>query len=385
MSWKRSGILLIHAGLIVLMMSELITGLFAVEGNMPIATGATTNYVKRNEHMELAVVRPVNKDAEELTAVPASILRKGGLIQNPDLPFDVRVVRYMPNTKDLVEPPAGVDNPATAGFGLKLLALEQPEGVGVDSDSKFDAPSAYLQLRTKGSDEPPKVYLVSALLRGPQTVKAGGQDYEISLRPHRDYKPYAIHLLDFTHSVYPGTDIPKDFRSRVRVTGPGEERDSDIYMNRRCASRARRFTRPAFSAATRAPSCRWCATPAGSCPTSPANGHSRAGRAFRHEPDRLPSEGAGMNGYGRIVFPIVVGCMALGYLALSTGPADERARPTGCTCTSSASCRSSPRATAASSRSRPTRAPSSCSSAAARSSTTTSGTSTRPSSGCSTC
>src|SRR5438445_13176121 len=33
MTWKRSGILLIHAGLIVMMMSELITGLMAVEGH----------------------------------------------------------------------------------------------------------------------------------------------------------------------------------------------------------------------------------------------------------------------------------------------------------------------------------------------------------------
>ena len=229
--WKRSGILLIHAGLIVLMLSELITGLFAVEGNMPIATGASTNYVERNEHMELAVVAPIDKQTESLTAVPSSILRKGGLIQNKDLPFDVRVVRYMPNTKDLVEPREGLANPATAGVGLKLVALEQPEGVGVDSDSKFDAPSAYVELRAKRSDEPPKVYLVSALLRGPQTVAAAGKEYEISLRPHRDYKPYTIHLQEFTHSVYPGTDIPKDFRSRVRVSGPGEERDSEIYMN----------------------------------------------------------------------------------------------------------------------------------------------------------
>src|SRR5262245_26420790 len=33
-NWKRSGILLIHAGLIVMMLSELFTGLFAVESRM---------------------------------------------------------------------------------------------------------------------------------------------------------------------------------------------------------------------------------------------------------------------------------------------------------------------------------------------------------------
>ena len=92
-AWRRTGILLIHAGLIVLMMSELVTGLFAVEGNMPIATGSSTNFIERNEHMELAVVAPVDKQNEAVTSVPSSILRKGGLIRNEALPFDVQVLR----------------------------------------------------------------------------------------------------------------------------------------------------------------------------------------------------------------------------------------------------------------------------------------------------
>jgi hypothetical protein len=231
-SWKRSGILLIHAGLIVLMMSELITGLFAVEGNMPIATGASTNYVERNDHMELAVVEPLDKEQEAVTSVPASILRKGGVIQHKDLPFDVRVVKYLPNTKDFVKPTEGA-NPATAGFGLQFAALEQPEGVGVDNDQKYDAPSAYLDLRAKGTGESLGVYMVSALLREPQTVAVGDRKYEISLRPHRDYKPFTLHLLEFTHSIYPGTTIPKDFRSRVRLEDPkrGENHEVEIYMN----------------------------------------------------------------------------------------------------------------------------------------------------------
>ena len=40
-------------------------------------------------------------------------------------------------------------------------------------------------------------------------------------------------LLKATHSKYPGTDIPKDFRSRVRIDNPksGEKREVEIYMN----------------------------------------------------------------------------------------------------------------------------------------------------------
>ncbi len=49
----------------------------------------------------------------------------------------------------------------------------------------------------------------------------------------RYYKPYSIKLLAFNHDFYPGTDIPKNFSSRIHLTDPatGEDRDVLIYMN----------------------------------------------------------------------------------------------------------------------------------------------------------
>jgi len=66
-----------------------------------------------------------------------------------------------------------------------------------------------------------------------QSVNVAGKNYSFAFRPARAYKPFSLTLLKATHSVYPGTDIPKDFRSRVRVQNPGkgEDREVDIYMN----------------------------------------------------------------------------------------------------------------------------------------------------------
>src|SRR5256885_1906896 len=57
-TWKRSGILLIHSGLVVMMLGELVTGLFAAEGRMAIANGASANYTEDDHAAELAVVDP---------------------------------------------------------------------------------------------------------------------------------------------------------------------------------------------------------------------------------------------------------------------------------------------------------------------------------------
>ena len=53
------------------------------------------------------------------------------------------------------------------------------------------------------------------------------------LRPRRDYKPFSLQLLDFQHDIYPGTDIPKNFSSRVVLERPdkSEKREVLIYMN----------------------------------------------------------------------------------------------------------------------------------------------------------
>ena len=53
------------------------------------------------------------------------------------------------------------------------------------------------------------------------------------MRPVRYYKNYSVTLMDFSHKRYKGTDIPKDFSSRIRLRNPqtAEDREVLIYMN----------------------------------------------------------------------------------------------------------------------------------------------------------
>ena len=238
LTWKRSGIILLHAGVIVLMLGELCTGLFAVEGNMTIPSGASANYIEHMDDMELDVIDPTDAKTDDVvTVIPAAMLHKGGLIQNELLPFDVKVERYMANSAEPAAPKPGEDNPATAGFGLKAVAAPKEPGVGVDQDQKVDMPSAYVTLMKKGTDESLGTYFVSAywdmMGREAQEVDVDARKFQLDLRPRREYKPYTVQLLEFTHSVYPGTEIPKDFSSRVRLLDKanGEDREVRIRMN----------------------------------------------------------------------------------------------------------------------------------------------------------
>ena len=76
-------------------------------------------------------------------------------------------------------------------------------------------------------------WLVSEYIDDPQTFTWNNHTYALTLRPLRNYKPYSIQLLKFRHDVYPGTDIPKNFSSRILLQRPQtrEKREVLIYMN----------------------------------------------------------------------------------------------------------------------------------------------------------
>jgi hypothetical protein len=242
MSWKRSGILLIHSGLVVMMLSELITGLYGIEGKMTIFTLSSANYLEQHDHKELAIIHHRDAQTDDVLVVPASLLRKGGTIRDERLPFDIQVVHYMANSFYPEPVKASATNPADRGDGVQLMVEEKPETKGVDTEQEEDVPSAYVTLLPKDGGEPLGTYLVTwwwadrTGLMGderPQHVKVGDKKYDLFLRSKRLYRPYTITLLKFTHTVFPGTNTPKDFRSDIRLVDPSENEDREvsIWMN----------------------------------------------------------------------------------------------------------------------------------------------------------
>ena len=87
-----------------------------------------------------------------------------------------------------------------------------------------DVPSAVVEIVTpQGSLG---TWLVSEFIEQPQSFTLNNRTYQLALRPRRHYKPYSIQLLKFQHDVYPGTDIPKNFSSRILLQRPADRREA---------------------------------------------------------------------------------------------------------------------------------------------------------------
>ena len=69
-----------------------------------------------------------------------------------------------------------------------------------------------------------------------------------ALRPARYYKPYSVTLQKFTHEKYAGTEIPKNFSSKVTLIDPERSVDRDvlIYMNHPLRYRGETFYQAGF-------------------------------------------------------------------------------------------------------------------------------------------
>jgi hypothetical protein len=218
---------------------------------MVIGQGETVNFVQRAHELELTFTRSDDPAGLDVVAVPMALVHKGGAIRTDALPFDIEVIRYMTNSTLSAKPAAGETNPSTAGFGLRTAVTEQPEVAGVSTKQEMDAPSAYVTFRRKTNGEPIGTYLISLLLR-PQQVEVDGTNYALEVRNRRDYKPYSLTLVEFRFDRYIGTEVAKNYSSRVRLRDPerGEDREIVIRMNEPLRYRGETFYQADFDKKT---------------------------------------------------------------------------------------------------------------------------------------
>ena len=230
---KKWGIVLIHLGVVLLLFGQLLTDVLSSESMMHIRNGESKNYSEASMAYELAVTDTTDPANDQVVAIPSRLLTQSGGVTHADLPFTVRVKTFYANSSLMEKPAEGyAEVNVTAGMGAKpgpgIWWRELPH---VTAMTERDMPSGIVELSTpQGSLGS---YLVSGYLSRPQEFKHNARTYQLALRPVRYYKPFNLHLVEFKHDRYAGTDIPKNFSSRVRLqrADTKEDREVLIYMN----------------------------------------------------------------------------------------------------------------------------------------------------------
>jgi hypothetical protein len=258
-SVRRIGIMLAHAGVILLLVGQLVTDMFAHESQISFAEGQTKSVAESPRSYDLTFTSDAGSNEEQIVAIPGKLLARGGDIQNQSLPFTIRVKQYWKNSEPQFRAPMMQNAPplATNGVALNFDFHSAPEVKTMDDKN---VPTAEIELIGPDgslgdwivSDWTSDGEMVGALqqsyaqqlgaqmaqkvigdLTQPQFIFAGGKQYTFALQPQLVHFAFSLKLLKATHTVYEGTDIPKDFRSLVQLQNPktGENRQVEISMN----------------------------------------------------------------------------------------------------------------------------------------------------------
>jgi len=223
--WRRIGILMAHAGILLLLAGVFVAYRYSVDGRMVLYEGQQSDFFESDRDWELVVaeLRPDGTRLERV--VPAARLeatRDGRpVVLAPDgLPFEVEVAGY---GASVVPQPAAADSPPRARTvdGFYLQAQGQ---------SDAGAPGAFVTLRDAGTGER-REGIVWGRATAPWRVQAGGREGAVDLRRVRRPMPFAIELDRFHRELHPRTDLPKSFESEIVKVDGATRRPARITMN----------------------------------------------------------------------------------------------------------------------------------------------------------
>jgi hypothetical protein len=244
LSWKKAGILLLHSGLILLLVGQLFADIFVdLESQMRLGQGQTKNYSESLYHNELAIIDTSGVDSDQVISLPESQLYAGNRIELPVASLEVMIKEYYPNAALVSPSQLPSQNYPHLPIGPMAVAVQMEKTY---KENERNQPALTVSILQSGNLI--GTWSLAAGFPRPLSFQAAGKACQVVLRPKRLYKPFAIQLLQFRHDRYAGTDIAKNFSSRIKLTDPAkhEDRESLIFMNNPLRYRGYTFFQAGF-------------------------------------------------------------------------------------------------------------------------------------------
>ena len=225
---RKAGIVLVHAGLILMLLGEYITGMGAEEGRMMIPEFGSSNVVVDPREVEIALVADAADGKQTNVVIPEAMIVSASEGDKPitdkSLPVSVRVDKWMPNSSPL--PRVAQNDPSRLFWSVQ----PQPEVTGTQQAE--DRPSAVVTL-FKGEDRLGQYTLSTWDYFTPEPVEVDGKTWRVSLRFKHRPLDYSLQLHDFRHDTFTGSRTARNFSSDLRLAtaDTATSREAFIKMN----------------------------------------------------------------------------------------------------------------------------------------------------------
>lgn len=225
-SWKRVGILIIHGGLLLFLISGYVTLHCTQDSHLTLKEGQAQNVSFSFDHWELAIWEASESDTQKsisknITAVDINQFKLNQNVSFEEFNFTVQLKEYCRNCAAFT---SGQNDNLINASGIKSIEI-----LPLEKEPEKNTPGAVFMVNTKDGDTfNLLVYGAESL---PTTIKAGGKFYNLSLRQIRYPLPFTLKLIDFIKEEHPGTDTASSYKSRVAIETNGVWREKLISMN----------------------------------------------------------------------------------------------------------------------------------------------------------
>ncbi|MBL8012563.1 MAG: cytochrome c biogenesis protein ResB [Candidatus Omnitrophica bacterium] len=222
---RYAGILIIHFGLLLYLLSAFVIFHVAVESNIHLKEKAGTNVSSSYMLWELASWQQGAPDRRTVHAYDVSASTVGRHLKYSHGNFTVTTQQFYPNAQAYS---ASSDHQSkSAPLNASGIALLQPKEAVLEREKNIAGGLFEVHV--------PDGSTVSLLLYGadtrPTPVKIKGKNYYFILQ-HKKYPlPLTLQLLDFRAQFHPGTETAKSYESTVKITHDGASREVVISMN----------------------------------------------------------------------------------------------------------------------------------------------------------
>ena len=236
---RKAGMVLLHLGIAGLMFNEIYVSVTNEEQILSFVEGESVSYAVDLRATEFAIIDRSDPDVDTFTVIPGqqiqNSVRNGSKIDEPDVPFVVECLKYMPNSELSAIGPMQ-ENLADRGIGKSTQATLRRAVTGTDVDRRSDRAAAYVRISNRKSGALLGNFLVSQQIYENDfvdPVEVDGKSYFIGLRLKHIYKPYDVKLDDVKAEYYPGTGTPRHFASNIVITNreDGMSSEQKIWMN----------------------------------------------------------------------------------------------------------------------------------------------------------
>ncbi|MCR4336716.1 MAG: cytochrome c biogenesis protein ResB [Candidatus Omnitrophica bacterium] len=225
-SWRQIGILIIHAGLLLFLISGYVTLHSSHESYLNLKEGQASNVSAAYHDWEIAIWESspqedplVNKN--HVTAFDVSGLKPDQVIPIKHLDLQLTVKKFYKNCEAYT---GDQSNKILSASGIGRLEptelLKEPEK---------NTPGGIFQFNIN------KNKVLDVILYGgeakPFSFQGEGKTYNVILRLKRYPLPFTLKLVDFKKEEHPGTDMARTYQSLVEILMDHAKREKLISMN----------------------------------------------------------------------------------------------------------------------------------------------------------